>query len=340
MSYKYIERKLCYIAVDFFFILSGFFFAKTLTIETSVYKFMQHKFYRLWPVLAFTVVINICYLLYGFRYSVNNFSDIILTLFFLNDVGLSNNSTGPAWFVSVLFFSLVFYFILYKNSRRLTTTFSSANIITFVLIFFCYGCITQKYNGNLDLYKQYGSILRGVAGLGVGIFLYNFYATHFPKISISAKAFILYSCFELLLLSWILYTMLFCPKNWLNNYIFIIAFCALISLFLLKQGLLSQVLNNKFSTVLGRYSYSIFLTHELVLFYISGAKLVSDDFIKNNLFILLGVIYFAVILLAIAVYHIIENPKNKLYAKLGFIKYYTVMFLLAALIFFASTLIL
>ncbi|MBO7332573.1 MAG: acyltransferase family protein, partial [Alphaproteobacteria bacterium] len=92
-----------YVAVEFFFMLSGFLlFFENVELGT----FIKKRWIRLAPVVLFQV-----YLMDFFIYG-NPRTDMLLGAFFL-DVGIRHNFY-VSWFVPVLFWSSVFYFFL-KN---------------------------------------------------------------------------------------------------------------------------------------------------------------------------------------------------------------------------------
>lgn len=96
--------------VECFFIISGYFLYKNLnnlnSIETP--KFIWKKFVRLWPVLVFSLIIEVLF----FRL---NIYTAIFNSVFLQCIGLSLDYKGINWYISPLFWTLIFYYAVFKN---------------------------------------------------------------------------------------------------------------------------------------------------------------------------------------------------------------------------------
>lgn len=135
------------IAVDFFFILSGFFLLKGFKKE---YKnnYLKDLFSFLWKRFKpFWVTFSICFV----------FSLISYIQFY--DGFFNSSIWGYLWYIPHLFVVFAIYYTFYryiKNKRVF-------NFITFILSSICYVLI-------LTYVTNYG-IFRGIAGVGAGILL-------------------------------------------------------------------------------------------------------------------------------------------------------------------------
>ena len=83
------------VIVECFFILSGFFFAKTFCRHSdfTMYDFAKHRFTRLWPVLAF-------YFIVMFFFFGGKFYQTVYNLAFLQCIGLTASMHGITWYIS------------------------------------------------------------------------------------------------------------------------------------------------------------------------------------------------------------------------------------------------
>lgn len=302
-----------YLAVDFFFIVSGFFFAKTLKINLSVSDFIKKKILRLWPVLAFSVL---CVFLLSWWGSKSfNFYNNVFILLFLNCIGITlNEGGGVTWYVSSLFFSFLFLFYLKK-----TVADNVFYLIVAIIITISYTALITVGGGNLNLTVQMISnflcagLLRGLGGMGLGILLFQWISNNQKKIETTFKNRLIYTLAEAVILGWIISGLAFHRLSYNNNFIFIIAFVVLIWLFLVKRGYLSNLLDNSFSEKIGRYSYSLFLMHLVVIEFWLSIYWFRNNIPTHpaaNFLLLIGLC----LLVSIFVYHIIEKQgKYRIY---------------------------
>ena len=162
-------------AVDLFFIISGFLLVMTFNKTLTVIEFLKKKFIRLFPVLFFSFIV--CWILHQFHlYGFNKYGNI-LSLFFLNNIGVTTYKGLPAsWFVSVLVAVSTFYFYIMKHFEKKYT-----DLITCLLIIFSYAFLTHALNNAIDrglcqfCYVFSFGIMRGLGGIGLGILIANIY---------------------------------------------------------------------------------------------------------------------------------------------------------------------
>ena len=105
------------------------------------------------------------------------------------------------------------------------------------------------------------------------------------------------------------------PGN--SSFVFIVVFAILFYLFLIKQGFLSKLLENKVFENIGKTSYSIYCFHPIIL------AIICKYIIPNNIIpiteqttsLLFGLYITASILLGMLLYHIFEKPMSKFFSK-------------------------
>ena len=110
--------------------------------------------------------------------------------------------------------------------------------------------------------------------------------------------------------------LLFHKIKFKNDMIFIFDFIAIIILFLLKKGYISQILNDSFlgniSTNIAKYTYSVYMCHKLVFAILANSlwKYFSDEVYNHPI---LNIVYtlILVFIFAIFIYHFIEEPCTK-----------------------------
>ena len=158
-------------------------------------------------------------------------------------------------------------------------------------------------------------MIRAFAGIGLGYFVSMWFKENISKIreAIYNKFQVLIcSCFEIYLFCTLFYYSCMHKTNYNNKMVFVIYFVALFILFLIKKGVLSRLLENNFSALLGNYSFAIFLTHQLIIkiWSITICETQRDWIIANPVLNIL-ILFVIVILFGITIHYIFEKPITK-----------------------------
>ena len=96
-----------------------------------------------------------------------------------------------------------------------------------------------------------------------------------------------------------------------------LCFVGLFWLFLLNKGLVSKALNNKYSVILGSYSYAIFLGHTIVIRAIKDyVDLQKISFVFEHNFIFIALLCLLIFIFSVIVHHLVEMPLNKIVCKI------------------------
>ncbi len=323
---KFVCRN-CFIANEFFFIVSGYFLYFS---AKPVEAFVKERLIRLWPMLAFSI--GACGLLRTFHISGQslNFSDLA-TLFLLQGTGVSQTPgvNGPAWFICVLFWCSIIFYIMLRIIKRKTT-----KIITLLLIFIpsFWGFIMNLSVDSRGFVCTFISILmlKGLSLVALGIMLgaANEYLNksniskflNYDKINSTLK--VLYSIIEFTLAFVIIRYLFFYTKlphcNELDVVLVIVAFVMMFLMFSNKAGVLSaKILNHKFMDFLGSKAYAIFIMQNFVFLLINNDKLqqLLKPIETRPLYIILWLAVF--ILVGLVSYYLVEKPVILIYKKLN-----------------------
>lgn len=300
--------------VDCFFIISGFFLFLTTNFAQNIYQFMKKKMIRLLPVIIFaTVTFSVFFYLSTHKILIH--TKDIWTLFMLQNVGFTNEYSAMAntWYVSVLFWVSCLLFYLYKIMDK-----KWFNILMVCTAFFCYSFYFNvsfgKSNIQTDYIFNYG-VIRGIAGMSFGYIIYQIYKDLIELAQNKQDSFItklIYTGLECTLFIFIFVNILYKNMSYKNPLLIILAFGILFILFIMKKGYFSRLLDNNFSRFIGRYTYSIYITHVLIrtlwitYFYKHYPNLVMNYPIQNVL-----IIFILAFLFGILTYHLIEKPATK-----------------------------
>lgn len=336
-------------AVEMFFLMSGFFLFYKLNTEETVLHFALRKWLRLAPfVIALTII---GYLATGFDISqyplsVNIFNSLLLLDWNTHHFGPDATILYVAWFVNVLFFVSVFYFCILKALKH-----EQANLLIGAISFIC----LFMYSRHLYIIVPFiYPLVRAFAYVGFGYLLSEVYKsllTHQDDNSVqvnlpSSVKTLGISLIEAILLVTIVISLyagstgiptpdgLSVPpekipflnaETWfpdlsrlaLGGVWLQLCFIGLFWLFLLNKGLVSKALNNKYSVILGSYSYAIFLGHTIVIRALKDyVDLNKISFIFEHNFIFIALLCLLIFIFAVIVHHLVEIPLNKMVNKI------------------------
>ena len=302
-----------YLAVQYFFIIAGFFLIYTLNKNLTVMDFIKKKIVRLWPLMALNFVLFL--MASGFGIVKFNFYKYVFSLLLLENIGVTFDHTiQGGWFVSVLFFVSLFYFYIFKYFDK-----KYYNFYIPILVILGYTYMVHGTNGAIGAQLQIigevfnGGVIQGISAMGLGFLIHEFYRYLETQNYIETlKSKIIYTLLEGYLLGFVVYETIMHKIHFKNLLILVIAFCGLFITFLLQRGYISKILNNKISGILGRYAYSLFLTHGFVIilfnyFYVKK----NTDILFNHPYEILGIAIILALIFAVLVYHLVEVPAGK-----------------------------
>ena len=295
--------------VDFFFIISGFFLFLTTDFNQKFIDFAKKKLIRFMPTVLFML---------GIYYIFSLFTPIdflkfenIFTILNLQNVGLTfrNGNVPASWFVSSLFWALCFFFYLRKCVNE-----KLFNLICACIVFFCYSFWLHSDGINYKnvAYVFNRGMIRAFAGIGAGYFLSMIYKDNIGRIKEKVLNIWQKLCLtgvEIYLFLFIFYYTCMHKTNYNNKLIIILGFIGLFSLFVIKKGYFSKLLDNNISVFLGQFAFSIFLTHQFIIklwnIYICKAH---TDWVVSHPVLNIVLLFAAEIPFGILIYYLVEKP--------------------------------
>lgn len=294
--------------VDLFFIIAGYFLYYSISRSDSVLDLAIRKFKRLFPVFAVAII---CAALF----TQIKWTELVLNLLFLQStaIPLTRGINVAAWFVSSLFLISIFYALIVKS-------FSKRQGLFFILIctFLAYS-YTAKHGGDVVALENFfltKGTIRGVAGMGLGYLLAEFLLRKGEQI----KNFIcsswltkgIITIFEILATVFVIAYVIFGSVYVLNRFIVIIAFTLLFICLILKCGYFSRFLENDISVFLGKYAYSIYLMQAVYNAYARKNFWKNYEILSDYSWLAIFLNIIGYVLLGVLVYHLVENPPQKL----------------------------
>jgi peptidoglycan/LPS O-acetylase OafA/YrhL len=260
-----------YIFVDFFFILSGFVmshaYKQRILSGMGLRQFIVLRLARLYPLHLFTLLMWVPFV--GIKYymylhgmsqndpsSINNFRTFLQNLFLLQGFSSTTSWNFPSWSIGVEFYTYLLFYIIIIASFRITAKVRYA--LYALIALFAYILMTM-HQGEAFVLENF---LRCVSEFFFGMLIFILYK-HYP---IRSSRTIVATLLEALILA-----LLFCfitvmqNKNEYVHYV-ILLFGMLIYLFSSENiGLISKALETRALQHLGKISYSVYMTHALIV---------------------------------------------------------------------------
>lgn len=270
--------------VQFFFVLSGFVLANGYsTKENMSFKtFMKARFYRIYPLhicmLIVFIVFETCkfiaYKFVGISFNGIPFTnstaitEILPNLLLIQSWSHFTNPLSfnyPSWSISIEFYMyalLCLTIIICKSKKNLAWLYIS--FIAFLLIYFKSAILVN-------------TVLKGLFCFFSGALTYSF----FKKISHLRLSFEFATVIEALILFSII---LVISSDSVNRYLIApLLFIFTVLFFSFEAGLISKILKIKLFQTAGKLSYSIYMTHAAILFFLTSIGLVLQKVTGENI---------------------------------------------------------
>lgn len=268
-----------YLAVDMFFILSGFimmavYYAKfNSKVTASEYnKFMWNRFARIYPVYILITVINI--IVFYFQGNPFEIKRVIVNAALTQSLGLSDSIIGPSWSISVEFLAyLTFPFVALATIKSI---WARVAVMVLIVQFYTQLATTPLYTKygilNVSQYYLNGPVIRGFCGFYLGVIIFFF------KDSLPLMGKKLTSLLQILAFGGIVYCLT--DKNLAMYYI---ALCSILilALYANDEGIVSRFLSCGPIHYLGKISLSLYLVHLLVVMAVNPIKFRYPLYIFN-----------------------------------------------------------
>jgi len=311
--------------VDLFFIISGFImlhvygheFSNTIR-KKDFFKFAGARFARIFPLHFFTLLIMVM-LVYSTNMPLSPVYDpnaIITNIFLLHSYGIHDVNTwnvpswsiSAEWFAYILFPSLVWILFKLKNNGVLLLSVLSL-FLYFAIVYFLPRTdpFLPASPHNLDVSHDYGFI-RGTAGFIAGMITYK---------AFQEKGIANFFNNDLFAILIIISTILLLHYG-AHDLLIILSFALLVLSVSSNKKRIYKILKLKPFQFLGDISYSLYLTHLLVLLFITGMIIQKLGYDYNGPGSLdvpfftglwMCAIFLAVLIVVSSIsYHVIEKP--------------------------------
>jgi peptidoglycan/LPS O-acetylase OafA/YrhL len=267
--------------VDFFFVLSGFVIAysyQAISNLGEVRLFLKKRFLRIYPLHLFMLILFVV-VEFGKKMltayvKVNNPNDpdnniftFVSSLFLLNSTPLFNPKDVswniPSWSISAEMIAYIVFALLTLAIFVLRAD-KYKNSIYFLLVLVASGILISVQDSfKIDFTFDYG-FLRGIIGFFLGAICLNIFRRTFSVFSLRPAA--LFTGLEILAVAAII--ILICYGKDLKEigFVYELLFFVCIYIFAFEKGIVSAALKSvKLLHHLGKYSYSIYMSHALMI---------------------------------------------------------------------------
>lgn len=299
-----------------FFVIAGFFlFYSSKNLQNSVLFFIKKRWLRMSSLVIFTTIL--AYAMHGFKTDVYPLEQNILTSLLANWItDMDGYLIAPAWYVNSLFFLSCIYFVIFKIFDKKYALF-----ITLIVSAVAVNLYARQIGfGESRVWKN----LPGAAfSLSIGILIAELYKllksqkeTTVSDSKISKKEYLAYSITELFLFI-VLIIGLYCSRIGFNlgNNILSGSIALLLWFFILNKGFVSRFFNKSWAIYFGKYTFSLFLTHWIILSMLPTIMKSHNAFCNEHYIIFPLCCIFVILAFGVACHHLVELPLSKWTAK-------------------------
>lgn len=256
------------LAVDGFFILSGFLLAlsynksqeNTPDAATLFIRSTWHRIKRLYPEYLFALLL--ANLLYIKHFSA---SDFFLNSLFIGQINKVPSAINGAWYVSVLFWVGCIYsaLLFYKKKTAVYVFIPLLVFFSFSYMYATYSSLSLNANPLIDNIFSAG-FLKGFVGMGIGILLF-FLCQKMQTLTCSLR----YRQLSFLALEIVaLVALIYCLSLDIrikDQYLIYFAYPVILALLYFRKEVLLKFLSCEIWSQLTPSAYMLYLTHHIVI---------------------------------------------------------------------------
>ncbi|MBP5260508.1 MAG: acyltransferase [Clostridiales bacterium] len=259
------------VGVEFFFVCSGFFMARSLRKDiakgdadtgSAAVKFILHKIKGIAPVHIVFFILSFISLIivraWGIKEIISRAVDSIPSFFLIQMLGFKGTSPNHvSWYLSVMLISM---FVIYPFARKWYSVF--VKVIAPVLALVILGYLYLNYGSLTGVMVKVGifykSMLRGFAEILIGLTVYEIAEWFKAKEKTKAQRVLISVAAVILLIGSGIYIMHTLPSRY--EFLMIPVSAALMVIAHSRQGILFDLVNNRFSVLLGKLTLPVYLS--------------------------------------------------------------------------------
>jgi peptidoglycan/LPS O-acetylase OafA/YrhL len=277
-----------YLAVDFFFIVSGFFLANTvLTSDINIFSWIKHKAVKIYPLYLGSIIVILCgeFIIgclndTGILTFVKQNIDVVYEIFFLQRAGFTMyNINFPDWYISSMLFTGFILFYFFSTYRESLLPMLFIIVITSLSYLINRSGYINQHSAIVFGLVDVGNI-RALAGMSAGITLHSCIQN-----SKNVQSRILANVIEIIALLFIVLIIFLPNQEFQKTDILCYPLFSVVVFSCFKcRGIVSKFLENKILSFLSKYGLSLYLTHGLVIRY---GKIIFENHWNITTFLIL-----------------------------------------------------
>lgn len=347
-GYDFFLFRNAFLFVDFFFVLSGFVLAHSyiarLNNSAERWSFVIKRWGRLWPLHIVTLFALV--VLEGIKYWLVSDagasagalpfsgdsapSTLIPNVLMIHGLGFASETSWnyPSWSISCEFFAYLLFAII-------VSVWPTRKIIVFAIAALAGVAVLAWYPATIGITTNF-AFARAVYGFFVGAVSYLIWAKFAGRNALTGMAAHLLELAIVALILWFIWAF---PKDYVSL-LAPVLFAAAIMMFATSRGVLSALLETAPMQAIGKWSYSIYMVHVVILSWLYASLQFAGNTlhlpwvergyflqslsINHNLYKLFNSVFlttlagvaYLVLLLAVSAltYRFIECPGQKLFA--------------------------
>lgn len=265
-----------YLAVEFFFILSGLLLCKSYCEKKqSIKTYFVGRIKKLYPQYFFALIVITLYLIFRQIYHGTGETVCSIVTSFWGEVFLLHGivpnweaNNYPTWYVSVLLWGGTFIFMMLK---KLSSKWIFILSPIFIIGYYVYNF---SVSNSIEIWTGVNPLLRGISDMLIGVLLYLLLI---EKDMISRIR--IYSVWMKLIglagMAWC-----FCSTQFYDMY-------AIFFLLVLIVGSICSARDTLHLNKVSKYCYSMYLTHALVIDYV---RRLLKIYVENDILVIIGVL--------------------------------------------------
>lgn len=293
-----------------FFVIAGFFlFYNDKQLENTVFFFVKKRWPRMSSLLIFATILG--YIMIHFDFVRQPLEANILNAILLNFLTDSNwFMIIPGWYVNSLFLLSVLFFIIFKVFEKKYAIF----ITIFIAVICCNLNARDVRFGSSLIWER---ISGASFSLSLGVLLSECYKKLYNSKKYLGKIIdkdtVIITIIELFAFCVLCVSLYGRGLGvYLGNTMMSACLVLLIWLFLIRKGLISKILNNNISIYFGKYTYSIFITHYIVVLFVRIYLIPNHlNWTQMHFFVVSFGTVISSLLLAIVCHHLVEIPLSR-----------------------------
>lgn len=308
-----------FVAVDFFFVLSGFVLTQSIVLskeknfESFLMIFITKRILRLYPLYLVVFIVSLAIFSFNETLTNDSFFYYFTSIFLLQSLGFDSGATsifadtsiGISWSLSVEFWiGAIFFPIVFLLKKKPVILFY-VSILSAISITAVVFNATPSIDVNFQ--RLAGAVsfatLRGWIGFSCGSAIYIAYSLLKEKVR-GLKHFTFIELMTIILLICALYV----PHDHRNEFISAFLFSFVMLALSFEKGFIGLIITHSIFSSFRYTSYSIYLIHPLVIFLWRKLEL-NFSFGSSVIYIII------VYLLSIASFKLVEMPVMKLRKK-------------------------